>query len=222
MKTLPVLFLMGLTVIVAGAGPADPDAVPGLSPDRAEALAALDQLEHRISSLRSQAVQTEDRYESEIRPVQAMLMSFTADTVLASRIALSLVRESRDVELSPRLLASVLLVENPWLEPDRRSFVGAVGLMQVMPFHAGDWGCPSSDLEAIEANICHGARIFANALKRSKGDMDRALLRYNGCVRGTNTPNCFDYPTLVYAQAGKAQMNAWFSDDPRGVNTAGS
>ena len=25
----------------------------------------------------------------------------------------------------------------------------------------------------------------------------KGLLRYNGCVRGTNTPNCFRYPDKV-------------------------
>ena len=221
MKTLRMAFLIGASAAVAGATSDRSTGEPERTLTR-ESTSGLEGLEERLARLQEQVARTEDRYEREIAPVQAMLMGFTSDTALASRIALSLVRESRDSDVSPRLLASVLLVENPWLDPDRRSFVGAVGLMQVMPFHAGDWGCDSSDLEAIEANICHGARIFANALERSHGDTDRALLRYNGCVRGTNTPNCFDYPTKVYAQAGKAQVNAWFSGDSRAELTAGS
>lgn len=222
MKTLPVVTMLGLAVAVAGAVPST-GAKPSPALDSSDpAPSALDHLELRLSKLQVEVSATEDHYQREIRPVQSMLLGFTKDTALASRIALSVVRESRATGLSPQLLTSVLLVENPWLEPDRRSFVGAVGLMQVMPFHAGDWGCASDDLEAIEANICHGSRIFANALERSRGNMDRALLRYNGCVRGTNTPNCFDYPTKVYAQAGKAQVEAWYSGDSRPDLSAGS
>lgn len=222
MKTLPVVTLLGLALAVAGAVPSS-EALPAPEPESLDSPpTALDQLEQRLAQLQIDAAATEDRYQREVRPVQSMLLSFTQDTALASRIALSVVRESRETGLSPQLLTSVMLVENPWLEPNRRSFVGAVGLMQVMPFHAGDWGCASDDLEDIEANICHGSRIFANALERSRGNMDRALLRYNGCVRGTNTPNCFDYPTKVYAQAGKAQVNAWYSGDSRSDLSAGS
>lgn len=222
MKTLPTVIFAGLVLASVGASPArgpipiSDAAMPSMP------ASTLGDLEVRLALLDQQAARTEDRYEREVQPIQAMIMGVTSDTVLATRIALALVQESRATELSPRLLASVLLVENPWLDPDRRSFMGAVGLMQVMPFHAGDWGCASDDLEAIQANICHGAQIFANALERSRGNIDRALLRYNGCVRGTNTPDCFDYPTKVYAQAGKAQMNAWFSGDSSVQLTAGS
>lgn len=226
MKTLPTVIFAGLVLAIVGASPARrpalaSDAVIPATPAPSVA-PTLGDLEARLARLQVRAANTEDRYEREIQPIQAMIMGVTSDTVLATRITLALVQESRATELSPRLLASVLLVENPWLDPDRRSFMGAVGLMQVMPFHAGDWGCASNDLEAIEANICHGAQIFANALERSRGNIDRALLRYNGCVRGTNTPDCFNYPTKVYAQAGKAQMNAWFSGDSPGQLTAGS
>ena len=59
--------------------------------------------------------------------------------------------------------------------------------MQVMPFHAGKWGCGSADLFDIESNICHGVAVLADNLRGAK-TLPKALLGYNGCVRGTNTP----------------------------------
>jgi hypothetical protein len=61
----------------------------------------------------------------------------------------------------------------------------------------------------VDANICHGARIFAHYLGATNGDVDRALLRYNGCVTGSVTPNCHQYPSQVYARAGRASVMAW-------------
>jgi soluble lytic murein transglycosylase-like protein len=75
-----------------------------------------------------------------------------------------------------------------------------MGLMQVMGFHAGEYDCDSDDLLQVESNICHGARVFGYYLKRT-GNVRRALLRYNGCVRGSNTPNCGRYPSKVLRNA---------------------
>ena len=77
--------------------------------------------------------------------------------------------------------------------------------MQVMPFHAGKWGCPSSDLFDIDANICHGVQILADNLKRSR-NLPTALQRYNGCVRGTNTPDCHRYAGKVYRSARRTAV----------------
>ena len=104
---------------------------------------------------------------------------------------------------------AVLLVENPALDPSARSFMGAQGLMQVMPFHRGKWPPCEPRLDDVESNICHGASIFASYLKQTGGDVDRALLRYNGCVHGTNTPNCHQYANHVFARAGRASVHAW-------------
>jgi soluble lytic murein transglycosylase-like protein len=103
--------------------------------------------------------------------------------------------------IDPRLLLAVVTVENPWLEPDAMSSAGAVGLMQVMPFHAGEWGCSGEDLTDPDVNVCHGTRILADAIRRLNGDLERALLRYNGCVRGTNTPDCHLYARRVLEHA---------------------
>ena len=79
---------------------------------------------------------------------------------------------------------------------------GAVGLMQVMPFHAGSYGCASADLRLVDANICHGARILHTYLVRTRS-VPRALRRYNGCVSGTVTPGCHRYPLRVLRTAAR-------------------
>jgi soluble lytic murein transglycosylase-like protein len=140
------------------------------------------------------------REDSEQSRIAAVLSTRTADSGRANRIAAALVREGKRANLSSTLLVGVLLTENPDLEPRATSSVGARGLMQVMPLHAGQWGCPSADLFNIESNICHGVRILADDLRHSR-DLPAALLRYNGCVRGTNTPDCYLYAGKVYRHA---------------------
>ena len=132
--------------------------------------------------------------------ISSMLQSRTSDRDRADRIASALVREGKRAGIGSTLLVGILLTENPDLEPRATSSVGARGLMQVMPFHAGHWGCASSDLFDIESNICHGVRILADNLRHSK-DLPTALLKYNGCVHGTNTPDCTRYASVVYRHA---------------------
>jgi soluble lytic murein transglycosylase-like protein len=119
---------------------------------------------------------------------------------MANRVARAIVKEARQLQLPPSLLAGVLITENSRLEPESVSNKGAIGLMQVMRFHAGVFDCDSDDLLQVEANICHGARVFAGYLKRSK-DVRLALLRYNGCVRSRATSSCRRYPSKVLREA---------------------
>lgn len=140
--------------------------------------------------------------------VSQILRNYTRDPAKADRIASAIVAEGTKHRISPSLLVGVLLTENPWLDPRARSKVGARGLMQVMPFHSGKWGCGSRDLFDIEANICHGVHILEQNMK-DESSLNRALLAYNGCVRGTNTPNCFTYPrhVLKYADMSARVIN---------------
>jgi soluble lytic murein transglycosylase-like protein len=130
----------------------------------------------------------------------AQILRRTAEPEIANRVARAIVKESRQLQLPPSLLAGVLLTENSKLEPKTISSRGAIGLMQVMRFHAGVFDCDSDDLLQVEANICHGARVFASYLKRTN-DVRSALLRYNGCVRSRATPSCRRYPSKVLRQA---------------------
>jgi soluble lytic murein transglycosylase-like protein len=137
-----------------------------------------------------------------------VLNQYTHDRALAFRIADALVDQAEKEKIDPALLVGVLLTEDATLDPHARSSVGARGLMQVMPFHAGKWKeCPSSDLADITSNICYGTSILAQYIKKTP-NIQKALLRYNGCVRGTNTPNCESYSgkVLKYADQAATQM----------------
>jgi soluble lytic murein transglycosylase-like protein len=138
-------------------------------------------------------------------PIARVLRRRTDNPAVADSIARALLREANRLKIAPSVLTAVLMTENPRLEPHVVSSQGATGLMQVMPFHAGEHGCASDDLLQVEANICHGARILGQYLKRNRGDMNTALLRYNGCVRSTNTPRCHRYPSKVLALAHKVR-----------------
>ncbi|HZA97159.1 MAG TPA: transglycosylase SLT domain-containing protein [Gemmatimonadales bacterium] len=130
----------------------------------------------------------------------AQILRRSADPEIANRVARAIIKEARQLQLSPSLLAGVLLIENSRLEPETVSHKGAIGLMQVMRFHAGVYDCDSDDLLQVEANICHGSRVFASYLKRTR-DVRSALLRYNGCVRSRATSSCRRYPSKVLRQA---------------------
>jgi soluble lytic murein transglycosylase-like protein len=135
----------------------------------------------------------------------AQIFRRRADPAIANRVARAIVKEARELQISPSLLAGVLITENSRLEPETVSNKGAVGLMQVMRFHAGVFDCDSDDLLQVEANICHGARVFAGYLKRTK-DVRSALLRYNGCVRGRATATCRRYPGKVLREASHVRQ----------------
>jgi soluble lytic murein transglycosylase-like protein len=171
--------------------------------------AGADQLMARATEVKQALESVDHVYEDEVAPLARVLMTYRNDEVLANRIAVSLVREGRRANLSPDILLAVLLVENPWINPAARSPVGARGLMQVMPLHEGKWRkCPKS-LDGIESNICYGAQIFRQYMREEGGQVERALLRYNGCVNATNTPNCHvAYPAAVFANVRRAKSIA--------------
>jgi soluble lytic murein transglycosylase-like protein len=140
--------------------------------------------------------------------VSRVLLKYTDDTVKAERIASALIKEGARKKLEPELLIGILLTEDVTLTPTSKSNVGATGLMQVMPFHEGKWKeCGTGNLVDIEANICYGTSILADFVKRSP-NLKSALQRYNGCVRGTNTPHCGTYSgkVLKYAEKAAQQM----------------
>ncbi|MBA3340664.1 MAG: lytic transglycosylase domain-containing protein [Gemmatimonadaceae bacterium] len=135
--------------------------------------------------------------------IAQVLRRYTRNDAHADRIARAVVSEGRRRDVDPMLVVGVMLVESDDLNPRARSFVGARGLMQVMPFHGGNWRCKSSDLYNIEDNICHGVGVLADNIKRAP-NLRVALQRYNGCVSGSNTPNCGSYSGKVMKTRSRA------------------
>ena len=127
--------------------------------------------------------------------ISQVLRKYTKSSSEADRIANAVVAEGKRKKVDPAMIVGIMLVESE-MNPRARSFVGARGLMQVMPFHRGSWGCKSRDLYNIETNICYGVSVLADNIKRAP-NLRVALQRYNGCVRGTNTPNCSSYSGKV-------------------------
>ena len=122
----------------------------------------------------------------------------------ADSIAYYAVREAYVNGIPPAVVFGVMLTENAKFISGAMSNVGAVGLMQVYPkiwlkALSDKFG---EDLATDSTNIKYGIYILKTYVKSDSGsvtqrDLGKGLLRYNGCVRGTNTPNCKTYPNKV-------------------------
>jgi len=207
-----VVGLVGVLAFASVTG-AIPSTEPSASGDVGASRVA--ELQLRAGALSHEMRRAESTYLTEVGPLKRELLRrhHHEDEALVTRIAFALVREGREAGVDPRLLASVLLVEDPELDPEAVSPAGAIGLMQVMPRHQGAWGCGGDDLTDPDVNICHGARILANDIQLAHGDLDRALLRYNGCVHGVRTADCRMYPLKVYREASLARFGRRPSSD---------
>ena len=107
--------------------------------------------------------------------------------------------EARRAGLDPELVLALIAVESNF---DRFaiSSAGAQGLMQVMPFWLDELGHPDDNLFDIATNLRFGCTILSIYLKREKGNLHRALARYNGSV-GKHW-----YPQRVF----KALRTTWY------------
>ncbi len=96
-------------------------------------------------------------------------------------------QEATRAQLSPELVISVIHVESAF-NPYAVSYVGAQGLMQVMPFWKKELGRKGDNLINASTNLRYGCTILKHYLDREKGDWIRALARYNGSLGRTKYP----------------------------------
>lgn len=197
---LPVLLFGGWGLgKVTVEGIALPDGAPiRVAAAASTAPAQLEALSAYMAGMRAEGEDTEEYillYKNHVRPVEHSLSEWGVAPDLARQVAWPLVEKAYEHGLDPATVVAIVLVESSG-QPDATSFVGARGLMQIMPLHQGHWDC-GPDMYDIEANLCYGTSILKWNLNRFGGNERRALLAYNGCVRGTNTPNCHTYPDKV-------------------------
>ncbi|MCX7192702.1 MAG: lytic transglycosylase domain-containing protein [Proteobacteria bacterium] len=96
--------------------------------------------------------------------------------------------EATRAGLDPQLVMGLIEVESGF-KKYAVSSVGARGYMQVMPFWVREIGTNEQNLFHLRINLRYGCTIFRHYLDMEKGDLFRALGRYNGSLGRPEYPN---------------------------------
>lgn len=122
--------------------------------------------------------------------------------------------EAQRVGVDPQIIFALIEVESNF-RADAVSHAGAIGLMQVMPFWTDVLSKGSSrELFEPRVNIRYGCLILRHYLDIEKGNLDRALGRYNGSL-GKMT-----YPNLVYDRLDRNWGYSYVEPPKPGPRTA--
>ncbi|MDP2198475.1 MAG: lytic transglycosylase domain-containing protein, partial [Sulfurimicrobium sp.] len=111
--------------------------------------------------------------------------------------------EATRAGLDPQLVLGLIQVESGF-KKYAVSSAGARGFMQIMPFWVQLIGSKENNLFHLRTNLRYGCTILRHYLDIEKGDLYRALGRYNGSL---GRP---EYPTLVVG----AWRNHWSYNAP--------
>ena len=106
--------------------------------------------------------------------------------------------ESKRAGLDPQLVLGLIQVESAFRKY-AVSTAGARGYMQVMPFWVRQIGQSGQNLFHLRTNLRYGCVILKHYLDIEKGDLFRALGRYNGSLGQA------EYPNMVV----RAWLNNW-------------
>ena len=104
------------------------------------------------------------------------------------RLLTNIQYESVRAGLDPQMVLGLIEVESAFRQY-AISGVGARGLMQVMPFWQRYIGRSSHNLFDIRTNLRYGCTILRYYRDREKGNVTRALARYNGSLGQMKYPN---------------------------------
>lgn len=96
--------------------------------------------------------------------------------------------EATRAGLDPQLVLGLIQVESGFRKYAVSS-AGARGYMQVMPFWIKVIGQPDDNLFHMRTNLRYGCTILRHYLDIEKGDLFRALGRYNGSLGRAEYPN---------------------------------
>ncbi len=96
--------------------------------------------------------------------------------------------EASRAGLDPQMVLGLIQVESNF-RTYAISSVGAKGLMQVMPFWVNNIGTGEHNLFDVRTNLRYGCTILRHYLDIERGDLYRALGRYNGSLGKPQYPN---------------------------------
>lgn len=130
-----------------------------------------------------------DRFDAEVwlTDMSHRLRTKVSDPVERFEILRHVHREAIRSDLEPELVLSVIQVESNF---DRFAIsnAGARGLMQIMPFWLEEIGRPGDNLFHVRTNLRLGCTILRYYIDAERGDLPRALARYNGSTGKTWYP----------------------------------
>ena len=160
-----------------------------------------EQLKHLLKEAIEDTSGFTDRFDAEVwlLDMSTRLTKQVPDPLERMKILKHVHSEASRVNLQPELVLSVIQVESNF-DPYAISWVGARGLMQIMPFWLKEIGHPNDNLFDIRTNLRFGCTILSYYLKIEKGNLFRALGRYNGSLGKAR------YPKKVF----KALSKRWY------------
>jgi len=125
-----------------------------------------------------------------MRDMSERLKSRMPDKIMREDFLRTVHYEATRAGLDPQLVLGLIQVESGF-KKYAVSSVGARGFMQVMPFWVRSIGAPDHNLFHLRLNLRYGCTILRHYLDIERGDLYRALGRYNGSL---GQPQ---YPSLV-------------------------
>ena len=114
------------------------------------------------------------------------------DKTLREEFLVTVHYEAKRAGLDPQMVLGLIQVESAFRKY-AVSTAGARGLMQVMPFWVNVIGDRETNLFHLRTNLRFGCAILRHYIDIEKGDLYRALGRYNGSL---GRP---EYPNMVHA-----------------------
>ena len=110
------------------------------------------------------------------------------DAFMREKLLTAIHYEATRAGLDPQMVLGLIQVESGF-KKYAISEVGARGLMQVMPFWLKNIGTSEQNLFDMYTNLRFGCTILRYYLDIEKGDLYRALGRYNGSLGRPEYPN---------------------------------
>lgn len=146
---------------------------------------------------------TQDEEDKWLKEMSRRLQKRIPDSKYRTEFLNTVKYEATRAGLDPGLVLGVIEVKSGF---NQRlvSPAGAKGYMQVMPFWVKEIGYPNHDLFNLRTNLRYGCTILRHYLDIEKGDLYRALGRYDGSL---GKP---DFPNLV----GAAWKKNWGTSSP--------
>ena len=141
-----------------------------------------------------------DRYDAEVwlLDMSTRLEPKVKDAKKRLDLLKSIHYEAKRAKLSPQIVLALIQVESNF-DKFAISTAGARGLMQIMPFWLKEIGRHDDNLFDVRTNLRFGCTILRYYLDKEKGNITRALARYNGSL------GSYRYTTKVF----RALDNRW-------------